>query len=288
MSTAPQTKSGFCLLAGRSNVGKSTLLNALVGTKVAITSPKAQTTRFPIRGIVTRDQGQIVFVDTPGILEGTDALTRRINRSARKSFSGVDVVLYVVDPTRAPGNEEKAMRSLVLASDAKKILVVNKMDAPRQPWRDEYLLDKEDFDAAIECSAKDRKNLEQLVAAIFDLLPEGELIYPKGQFSDLPHEVWLAEIIREKIFLQLRNEVPYQTNVRVLSAEERPNGVYAISAIIEIADPRYRPIIVGKGGQTIKSIGRSTRIELEAALQHKVFLSLEVSINKHWREQLNG
>lgn len=288
MSTPPLKKSGFCLLAGRSNVGKSSLLNALVGTKVAITSPKAQTTRFPIRGIVNRKRGQIVFVDTPGILEGTGTLTRRVNQSARKSFSGIDVVLYVVDPTRAPGNEEKILKSLVLESSAKKILVVNKIDAPRQPWRDEYLLDKEDFDAWIECSAKEEKNLGPLVDTILDLLPEGEALYPEGQFSDLPHELWLAEIIREKIFLQMRNEVPYQTNVRVTSTEERPNDVYAITAVIEIVNPRYRPIIIGKGGQTLKSIGRSARIELEQALQHKIFLSLEVVVNKHWPEQLNG
>lgn len=285
MSTAQKKKSGFCLIAGRSNVGKSTLLNAFVGTKVAITSPKAQTTRFPIRGIVTDDRGQIVFVDSPGVLEGTGELTRRVNALAKLSFSGVDAVLYVVDPTRAPGNEEKILRNLVLESSAKTILVINKIDAPRRPWHDEYLLDREDFDAVVECSAKDRKNLSLLIDTVFELLPEGERIYPEGQFSDLSHEVWLAEIIREKIFLQLRNEVPYQTHVRVISVEERPNNIYAINAVIEIINPRYRPIIIGKGGQTIKSIGRSARIELEGALQRKVYLALEVVVNKHWPEQ---
>lgn len=284
----PIKKSGYCLLAGRSNTGKSTLINALVGTKIAITSPKAQTTRFPVRGILTRDEGQIVFVDAPGLFQvkASNELTKRVNEAARKSFAGADVIVYVVDPTRPPGKEENLIRSLVLKSPAKKILAINKIDLKETTWKEEYLLDSEEFDDVVEISAWAGKNLKTLINSIFFLLPFGGPLYPEGQFSDMPHETWLAELIREKIFLALRQEIPYSINVKIEKAEERKNGVYFIEATIETTNSKHKAIIIGRGGRMLKQIGSMARRELEGVLQKKVFLSLEVCVNKHWQSGL--
>lgn len=281
-------RSGFCLLAGRSNSGKSTLINALVGTKIAITSPKAQTTRFPIRGILTRDEGQVVFVDAPGLfqMKASNELTKRVNEAARKSFAGVDVIVYVVDPTRPPGKEENLIHNLILKSPAKKILAINKIDLKETTWKEEYLLDSEEFDDVVEISAWAGKNLKALINSIFSLLPFGEPLYPGGQFSDMPHETWLAELIREKIFLALRQEIPYSINVKIEKAEERQNGVYFIEATIETSNTKHKSIIIGRGGRMLKQIGSMARRELEGVLQKKVFLSLEVCVNKHWQSGL--
>ncbi|MBI2483046.1 GTPase Era [Candidatus Uhrbacteria bacterium] len=283
-------KSGLVVLVGRSNVGKSTLLNTLVGTKVAITSPKPQTTRDIIRGILNDPRGQIVFVDTPGVFEhARDPLTRQINATARKALAGVDVVVYVVDPTRAIGTEEHRVHALLRNSDRPKILAINKADLHERarPHRDAYhdlVFGEQDplFTAEFDVSALRRQNLNLLIDQIFTLLPDGEPMYPEGQVTDVPREFWLAELIREKVFLQMHQEIPYSTNVEVDEAASRADGTLYVRARILTTDDRYRKMLIGSGGRRIKEMGSMARKELETAMARKVYLDLKVETDPRW------
>jgi len=276
-------KSGFVVMIGRSNVGKSTLLNAIVGSKIAITTPKPQTTRLPIQGIITRSEGQIVFVDTPGILRGEkDALSKKLAEFVKASLKDVDAVAYVVDPTREIGQEEREVMRTIEDMTVPKILVINKMDLRDKPFLDFYRDLSENFTATIEVSALRGTHIDALIARLFELLPEGEYYYPEQQLTDMPNRVWLAELIREKLFLRLRQEVPYSTHVEVTDVQERENGVMYIAATIFTSDDRYKRMIIGQGGRGIREIGQSTRKELEGVLDTKVFLDLNVEVDAHW------
>jgi GTPase len=276
-------KSGFAVMIGRSNVGKSTLMNTIVGSKIAITTPKPQTTRLPIQGILTRDEGQIVFVDTPGLFKmAKDELTKKLAKSVKASLKGVDVILYVVDPTRSIGDEEKATMQLIQDLPMPKILVINKSDLIKKTYLDFYKDLAEKFDDVIEVSALRGTHTGGLVEKIFANLPVGEFLYPEHQLTNLPNKQWLAELIREKLFLRLRQEVPYTVHVEVTDVQERPNGMQYIQAMIFTTDERYKRMIIGKGGRGIREIGQSTRNELEQVLQKKVFLDLTVDVDPHW------
>ncbi len=283
-------KSGFAVLAGRSNVGKSTLLNALVGTKIAITSPKPQTTRFPIQGVVNNERGQIVFVDTPGIFEKAhEVITQTLNRRAREALREIDLLIYVTDPTRPIGHEEKMLLRLIEPLTVGKILVINKIDEPQKPFLEEYQNLAPSFNAQVEISALHQQNLKPLLALAFELLPEGEPIYPEGQFTNLENRVWLAEIIREKIFQQMGQEIPYQTTVEIKEIQERgqdKNGALYLQADLITNQIRHRGMLVGRGGQKIKEIGQAARRELEIALNRKVFLELKVVVDPDWPSRL--
>ncbi len=280
-------KSGFVTMIGRSNVGKSTLMNTLVGSKVAITTPKAQTTRQPIQGIVTDDRGQIVFVDTPGVMQKSrDALTKRLLQFVKESLRGVNVVLYVVDPTRAIGNEEHQALKMVEHLAVPKFLLINKIDEEIKPFIDSYRDLSPRFTASFEISALEGTNLRQLKDALFEAMPEGEPFYPEFQFSNLPHDLWVAELIREKLFLRLREEVPYAIAVEVDAIEKRPNNTTYIAARILTNELRYKQMIIGKGGQGIKEIGQSVRKELEAVTNRKIYLELNVEHDPDWLARL--
>lgn len=284
-----QKKSGFAVMVGRSNVGKSTILNELVGSKVAITTPKPQTTRQAVQGIVSRPEGQVVFVDTPGIIQKSrDALTQKMTQSAKDSLRDVDVILYVVDPTRHIGDEEKAVMRLLEDVQKPKFLVINKTDLPEreQEFVDYYRDLKGLFDESFEVSGKTGKNLDELLAAVFERLPVGEAYYPEGQLTNMASERWMAELIREKLFLRLREEVPYSTHVEVEEMERREDGTFYVKAVIYTTDERYKRMIIGARGQGIKEIGSSTRHELEAVMQCKVFLDLTVDTDPHWIERM--
>ncbi|MEK7665495.1 MAG: GTPase Era [Patescibacteria group bacterium] len=280
-------KSGFAVLIGRSNVGKSTLLNALVGSKIAITTPKPQTTRLPVQGIITDPRGQVVFVDTPGIMQkARDALTKRLLQYAKNSLNDVDVILYVVDPTRAIGNEEHQSLHLIETLNKPKILVINKIDAYKKPYMSSYQALADKFDEVIEVSALRGTNLKALVNMIFERLQEGEFYYPEFQISSMPQEQWVAELIREKLFLRLREEVPYSTHVEVDEMRSRPDGSLFIAARILTNAERYKSMIIGAGGRGVKEIGQSVRKELEGIGDRKVFLELHVETDPHWVERL--
>ncbi len=286
-STEAKLKAGFVVLVGRSNVGKSTLLNELVGTKVSITTPKPQTTRLPVQGILTRPDGQAVFVDTPGLMKkAKDELTRKLLESIRDSLTDVDVIVYVADPTRAIGDEEKAMLAMVRDIEKTKILVINKCDLLEKPFLDHYHDLSPQFAATIDVSAKTSANVAALAELIFQHLPEGEAFYPLHQLTNLKNEVWLAELIREKLFLRLRQEVPYTTHVEVEEMESRDDGMLYVKATVYTTQERYKRMIIGKGGQGIKEIGQSTRNELMAVMQRKIFLDLTVEVDAHWVERL--
>ena len=277
-------KSGLVTIIGRSNVGKSTLLNTLVGSKVAITTPKPQTTRLPISGIITRPQGQAVVVDTPGIMQkAKDPLTQKLLAYAKESLHGVDAVIYVVDPTRAMGDEEKQALKLIEAVEKPKLLVINMIDVKESRNYIDYYRDLQgQFDNYVEVSALTAKNTDLIERWIFDKLPEGEPMYPEFQFTNLTNETWLAELIREKLFLRLREEVPYTTHVEVEAVEPRSETLVYVKATIYTNAERYKPMIIGRGGQGIKEIGQSVRNELEAVTGRKYYLELDVQTDPHW------
>jgi GTP-binding protein Era len=278
-------KSGFAVLVGRSNVGKSTLLNALVGTKVAITTPKPQTTRHTIQGVIHDPRGQVVVIDTPGIFTHVpDNLTAQLNEKARQSLRDIDAVIYVVDPTRHVGDEEKIVHGLVSASDRPKILVINKSDE-RGAYADEYRAWSDEFDAVFEVSATHGHNLKALVDKLIEVMPEGEPFYPGETLTNLDREFRIAEIIREKVFLRMHEEVPYSTTVEVDEVAERENGVMYIRARIITNADRYRGMLIGQGGRIIKAIGQSVRHEIETVTGRKVFVDLDVEVDERWQER---
>lgn len=285
-------KSGIVILIGRSNVGKSTLLNALVGTKIAIATPLAQTTRDVIHGVVNDpERGQIVFADTPGILkEVGGTLSGKLLQKVREALHGIDVVLYVADPTRAPGPEERFTLSLVRDLHIPKILVINKIDEERKNYLADYRDLAENFTAVFEVSALQAMHLKPLVDKIFELLPEGEPLYPENQRTNLTKEQWVAEIIREKLLRGLYAEIPYAIHVVVESIEQKPAtakqpATWVITAQVLTSQERYKKMIIGANAHKIKAIGTVARQELEGALNSKVFLDLEVKVDERWPER---
>jgi len=278
-------KSGMVAIVGRSNVGKSTLINALVGTKIAIVTDKPQTTRHAIQGVIHDPRGQLVFVDTPGIfLSASDRLTSRLNDKARESVQGTDAVLYVVDPTRHVGDEEKAVHRLVSNLKQPKFLVLNKSDMDR-PFLHEYLSWKDEFDGVFEVSADNGANLKPIVDALFDRLPTGEPLYPADRITDISNTFWISEVIREKVFINMSEEIPYTVHVRVDEIAERENGMTYIHASILTNNLRYKKMLIGTRGMTVKRIGLMARKELEAVVGKKVFLDLEVQVEERWQDQ---
>lgn len=279
------------MLAGRSNVGKSTLLNALVGSKIAIVTSKPQTTRHPIRGILHDARGQLVFIDTPGVFLGQkDFVSKRLNDIVRETLDGVDIIVYVVDPTREPGPEEELMQKLLRAASAPIIFAIHKMDlkrtrrvAPR--YIDSYRALDVGQRATLELSAINPKNLNLLVDALFALAPEGVMHYPDLQLTDLSHNQWLEELIREKIFLHLEKELPYSTRVSLEELTVRQDGSRFIAATIWTTHERYKPMIIGKKGMMLKRIGSAARKEIEMVTDTKTFLQLTVKVDPKWQER---
>lgn len=280
-------KSGIITLVGRSNVGKSTLLNTLVGTKIAAVTDKPQTTRNAIQGVLNRPQGQAVFVDTPGVFkQHRSRLAGQLTDSINDSLREIDMAVYVVDPTKSVGPEERAVLAMLRRLSIPKILVINKSDLPEgeKEFIEDYRAMADGFAAIFELSALRRRHVEPLIEKVFDLLPSGEPLYPENQLTNMDKKFWIAEIIREKIFLALRKEVPYTTHVEVTEVEEKP-GIFVIKAVIYTYDRKYKEMIIGAGGRAIKEIGIAARKELEQAINKKVFLELEVETDRHWMER---
>lgn len=282
-------KSGTVALIGRPNVGKSTLVNNLIGQKVAITSPKPQTTRFPIEALYEDDRGQIVFVDTPGIFnKAIDTLSKKINQQTIQGLgSEVDVVLYIVDPTRKRDFEEAKVLGIVRKIDKPKILVYNKEDEDRK-YLPQYKFLESEFDTFFSISALKKNHLSPLLDKIFELLPTRgkivdakEYVYPA---LNMDSKTFLSELIREKVFLRLRRELPYTTTVVIDEIKERNDNLVYISAKIITTDNKYKKMIIGLEGRQIKVIGSMARKEIEAATNKKVYLELTVDVNRHWME----
>ena len=285
-------KHGTVLLVGRPNVGKSTFVNNVIGQKVAITSPKPQTTRFPIRGLYTEERGQIVFVDTPGIFGKTkDELSKKINEKTLKAVNqAVDVVVYMVDHTRKRDFEEAKVLGIVRKIDKPKILVVNKVDMTEYSYLPQYKFLEDEFNYVFSISALKKLHIKPLLAQIFDLLPEKAAdkdletsVYP---LLNMDSKTFIAELIREKIFLMMGEEIPYTTTAVVDEIAERKNGITYIKARILTTHDRYKKMLIGAGARKIKELGSYARKEIALAIGKKVFLDLTVETDPHWQETL--
>ncbi|MEK7188411.1 MAG: GTPase Era, partial [Patescibacteria group bacterium] len=284
-------KTGTVALIGRPNVGKSTLVNNLVGHKVAITSPKPQTTQFPIyavlelpphsifQGQALKNGAQIVFVDTPGIF--AKAPRKDINLEAERVLKEqIDIVLYIIDHTRKRGIEENRVLGILRKIQKPKILVINKIDKEKPSFRSDYLFMEDEFDSVVEVSALKNKNLPILLSEILRYLHEGEKIVVREDMPtpamNLDSKLYIAENIREKAFLVLRDELPYSVRVVVDEVIKRDNGIFYIKARLLTNKERYKKMIIGAGGARIKIIGSMARKELELATGQKVYLDLKV------------
>lgn len=284
-------KSGIVTLVGRPNTGKSTLLNNILGTKVSITSPKPQTTRFPIQAVLNEERGQIVFTDTPGIFEkSVGAIVGLTNKMAYSSLGEeLDLILYLVDKTRPKGKEENKVLGIIRKIDKPKILVINKIDIKEPDFSADFEFLKDEFPNFIEISALRNINLKLLLDKIFDQLQEKDPIVPVNLETiilNMDGKKFVEEIIREKVFLNTRDEVPYSVGTQVAQLAERPNGTLYVKASILVSDKRYKGMIIGRGGRNIKEIGQAVRKELEVSTGKKVFVELTVEADKHWIDRL--
>ncbi|MDD5555941.1 MAG: GTPase Era [bacterium] len=283
-------KFGFVAIAGRPNVGKSTLLNRLVGQKVAIVTPKPQTTRDAVRGILTTPEAQIVFIDTPGLHVPRDVLGRYMLRAARRSLGEADLVYLMVEPEPA-GAAARGIAGPLRGARAPVFLLVNKVDAvPKEtllPVIESYrgLLP---FREIIPISARTGDGTDRLVERTVALLPEGEKIFPDDLLSDQPTRFVVGELIREKVFDAVREEIPYGTAVRMEGMRERDDGLTEVRATIIVERESQKGILIGKGGSMIRRIGTAARAEIEEFLGARVFLDLRVKVMRDWKRDEGG
>ena len=285
------TRAGFVVIVGKPNVGKSTLLNTLLGVKVAPISNKPQTTRRGVRGVFTRDRDQIVFVDTPGLHRGATALDRAMTREIREAVIDVETILWVVDLRRPPGDEDREVARLLAGLDpATRVWIIgNKLDVAKYPTEAESLY-REAFPRAersIALSAlADPKAVYALREDLLALLPEGPWFFSGDAASDQTREQWAAEIVRESAMVHLRQELPYA--VAALVTQWKPprlgqNEPLVIAAEIWVEKVAHRPIVLGTGGKMIREIGKTARKQLEIFLDRHVYLELDVVVRRDWR-----
>lgn len=283
----PLVKSGFVALVGRPNAGKSTLLNAAVGSKLAITSNTPQTTRHRIRAVVDRDDAQLVIVDTPGLHKPHDALGEELNRSALKSLEDVDVVAFLLDATKPLGKGDVWVVEHVKKVDAHRILVVTKADLAKDGDVDNQIVRAKrlvDWDEVVVVSAVKDFNVDGFVAAAMEALPQGPRWFPRDMDTDQPLEVMIAEFIREKILRSTFDEVPHSIGVQIEQIDHDPKrDFWNIYAVIYVERDSQKGIIIGKGGEKIKRIGTTAREDLERLLGGGVHLDLNVKVKKEWR-----
>ncbi|MGD8886355.1 MAG: GTPase Era [Gammaproteobacteria bacterium] len=278
---------GYVAIVGRPNVGKSTLLNRLLGQKISITAQKPQTTRHRILGINNTKQAQIIYVDTPGIHDhAKEALNRYMNRAAITSLNDVDVIILVVDAMAWTDQDEFVLRKLD-NSDAPVILAVNKVDKIKQ--KDELLpyleqvAGKMSFAAIVPVSARTGDSVDTLETEVVHLLPESVAFFPEDQITDRSERFLAAEFVREKLMRSLGQEVPYATTVEIEKFEDQQN-LKRINAVIWVSRPGQKAIIIGKQGSRLKSIGEQARKDMERAFDCKVFLQLWVKVKQGWSD----
>lgn len=284
-------KSGFVGIIGRPNVGKSTLLNAILGEKIAITTDKPQTTRNSIRGIYTRlDEGedgvQLVFIDTPGIHKARTKLGIAMTDMAINTFKEVDVILFLVDSDLNKGPGDKYIIEMIRTIETPKIAVINKMDMMK-PEEFRKIYDEYEqlgvFDKVFGISALEGKNVHKLVEAVESYVEEGPMYFPPDMVTDNPERFLVSEIIREKVLNYLDEEVPHGVAVEIESYEEKPE-ITRIGAIIYCEKKSHKGIIIGKDGKKLKGIGKAARLEIENLLGTKVYLELWVKVKENWRD----
>lgn len=280
-------KAGVVALIGRPNAGKSTLLNRLVGQKLAIVSDKPQTTRNRIVGVRQYAEGQVVYLDTPGVHKPLHRLNVRMVDAALDTLGEVDLVAVIVDATEPTGGGDRFLLDLLKRSKTPRILVLNKVDAIDKqqllPRLAEY--EKEGFEEMVPVSARTGENVDRLEAVLLKHLPEGDPIYPDDYLTDQPERFFVAELVREQVLQQTRDELPFSTAVVVDKFEEPDaKGLMRLYCTILVERESQKPILVGKGGARIKAIGTAARKELEAFFDAKVFLDLHVKVKEGWRE----
>ncbi|MEG1907466.1 MAG: GTPase Era [Gordonibacter sp.] len=280
-------KSGFVTLIGRPNAGKSTLVNAIMGKKVAITSNTAQTTRHRFRAVVTREDFQLILVDTPGLHKPHDALGEELNTSALKALEDVDVVAMLIDASQPIGRGDEWVAEQLKRVRSKKICVLSKLDlvndeqVARQRVAAEQL---GTWDAMVGLSSASGKNVDAFVEEVVFLLPEGPKWFPADMETDQPIDVVVAEFVREKILRSFHDEVPHAIGVRVEEMEyDKKKDLHRIFAVVYVERDSQKGIIIGKKGAAIKQIGTEARVDLEQLLGTRVYLDLSVKVKKNWR-----
>ncbi len=285
-------KSGFTAIIGRPNVGKSTLLNCILGQKIVITTDKAQTTRKRIKGIYTTEQGQIVFIDTPGVHKPLNKLGEFLLDEAKIAVPDADLILFLVDGSEPAGKGDKWIAQNILQTDIPVIIVMNKVDKIKKMGKIEQnlLSYKTLFEKnypVVKISAKTGRNIDTLMKNIYKELPEGDYLYPEDVVTEETMRDVTEEIVREKILLNTSDEIPHSVAVKVENYFET-DEIDKIYATIFCEQKSQKGILIGKGGSLLKKIGTEARLELEKITEKKVFLSLEVKVEKDWRKKQNS
>jgi GTP-binding protein Era len=288
MKEEKKIKTGFVALVGRPNVGKSTLMNHLIGQKIAIVSAKPQTTRGKIQTVYDDERGQIIFLDTPGIHKAQNKLGEYMDHVAEKTLDDVDVVVWLVEPTTYIGAGEQHIIEVLKATNKPKILVINKIDTLSDPAAIEKAEAEYralmDFDEIVPVSASHAKNLDKLKTAIFKYLPEGPRYYDEDTVTDQTMRELAGELIREQALRKLSDEVPHGIAVIIDEMHQRDNGLWDIKATIICEREAHKGIIIGKGGSMLKRIGTGARIQIEKMTGDRVNLQLFVKVRKDWRD----
>lgn len=287
MKKEAKTYSGFVTLVGRTNVGKSTLLNALVNQKISIVTEKPQTTQFLVKAILTERNRQAVFVDTPGLHKPHNKYGEMFLRDIPKALEEVDLILVVVEPGDGAEKGTRQVLEMVKKTESPRFLIVNKIDLYS---KGEALATAEaigqacSFDFVLPVSALKYENVETLREKILQTLPEGPFYYPEDYVTDLPQPLYVAEVMREKVMLLTRDEVPHAVGVLVDKIEEREDGAYEIEATLYVERESQKGILIGKGGSMIKKIGTLAREELEETTERKIILKTQVKVMKNWQK----
>lgn len=286
MNAETSHRAGFVAVGGRSNVGKSTLVNRLVGHKVAIVTPKPQTTRRRILGIRSDADAQMIFIDTPGIHESPKLLNRRMVETARRGLAEGEIVMGVIEAGARLAPADRAFIAELRAMNRPKLLVVNKIDlVPREkllPILDECVRELPDVEV-IPVSALTGENVEELLRVLKPMLPQGPALMPEDEYTDQTERALAEEIIREKIFINLEQEIPFSTAVVVEQFTEEPaKKLIKISALIIVERDSHKGIVIGAGGRMLKQIGTAARLELEEIFGWRVFLELRVKVERDW------
>ncbi|MCK6581778.1 MAG: GTPase Era [Anaerolineales bacterium] len=285
-------RSGFIAVIGRPNVGKSTLLNALLRQKIAAVSPRPQTTRKKQLGILTLENAQLIFADTPGIHTAKHRLGEFLNQEAKEALEGVDVILWLVDVSTPPTEEDILISSLLkkVSPRTRRMLVLNKIDLVQPDdlsARETEYLALINNASAMRVSAAKRIGLDELTEALIQAIPEREAEYPEDQITDLYEKEIAGDLIREACLYKLRDEVPHGMAVRIDEFKERENGMAYIAATIFVERESQKGIVIGDGGKMLKAIGSAARKEIEEMGGRKVFLELRVKVSKDWRNDPN-
>lgn len=280
------TRSGFVALAGRPNAGKSTMVNKMVGGKVAITSDKPQTSRRAIRGIVTGEDWQLVLVDLPGMQKPRDLMTERMQVIVERAIADADAVLFMLNGEQAIGKGDRFIAKAIHRSGKRAVTVLNKVDRLRPHEIARELAQVEGLHLPGEvfpASAKSGLHVPEIVRALASMMPEGPFLYPSAQRTDLPEAVRMAELVREQALLRTREEIPHAVEVEIDEMEPKEDGSLIVRALLWVETDSQKGILIGSGGKMVKAIGMAARKEMERDMERQIHLDLSVRVRRGWR-----